>query len=195
MLDMYSFADRRIARLSSGMKQKTSIARTIIHDPSVVVFDEPTTGLDIMTARRIIELIRSCREEGKTVIFSTHHMSELRLLCDDLAIIHGGKLYFQGTTEQFETEMKSDSYEDEFVRHKVLDAVGDLYLSGAPIRGHYRGVRAGHHMTNELLKALFAESASWRFIGHAGEEVSSSREHMIGTVSYTHLTLPTILLV
>tara|TARA_Y100000590_G_scaffold468837_1_gene653390 strand:- start:5670 stop:6440 length:771 start_codon:yes stop_codon:yes gene_type:complete len=116
MLDMHSFADRRIARLSSGMKQKTSIARTIIHDPSVVVFDEPTTGLDIMTARRIIELIRSCREEGKTVIFSTHHMSELRLLCDDLAIIHGGKLYFQGTTEQFEAEMKSDSYEDEFVR-------------------------------------------------------------------------------
>ena len=72
-------------------------------------------------------------------------------------------------------------YEDEFVRHKVLDAVGDLYLSGAPIRGHYRGVRAGHHMTNELLKALFAVSASWRFIGCAGEEVSSSRGHMIGT--------------
>ena len=72
-------------------------------------------------------------------------------------------------------------YEDEFVRHKVLDAVGDLYLSGAPIRGHYRGDRAGHHITNELLKALFAEPASWRFIGHAGEEVSSSRGHMIGT--------------
>ena len=72
-------------------------------------------------------------------------------------------------------------YEDEFVRHKVLDAVGDLYLSGAPIRGHYRGVRAGHHMTNELLKALFAEPASWRFIGHAGEEVPSSRGHMTGT--------------
>ena len=72
-------------------------------------------------------------------------------------------------------------YEDEFVRHKVLDAVGDLYLSGAPIRGHYRGVRAGHRMTNELLKALFADSASWRFIGHAGEEVSPSRGHLIGT--------------
>jgi UDP-3-O-[3-hydroxymyristoyl] N-acetylglucosamine deacetylase len=72
-------------------------------------------------------------------------------------------------------------YEDEFVRHKVLDAVGDLYLSGAPIRGHYRGVRAGHHMTNELLKALFSDSTSWRFIGHAGEEVSSSRGHVIGT--------------
>ena len=72
-------------------------------------------------------------------------------------------------------------YEDEFVRLKVLDAVGDLYLSGAPIRGHYRGVRAGHYLTNELLKALFAEPASWRFIGHAGEEVPSSRRHMTGT--------------
>ena len=80
-------------------------------------------------------------------------------------------------------------YEDEFVRHKVLDAVGDLYLSGAPIRGHYRGVRAGHYMTNELLKALFAESASWRFIGHAGEEVSSSRGHMIdATESFNPMT-------
>ena len=72
-------------------------------------------------------------------------------------------------------------YEDEFVRHKVLDAVGDLYLSGAPIQGHYRGVRAGHHMNNELLKALFAERASWRFIGRAGEEVSSSPTHITGT--------------
>ena len=116
MLDMESFADRRIARLSSGMKQKTSIARTIIHDPTVVVFDEPTTGLDVMTARRIIELIRTCRDEGKTVIFSTHHMAEVKLLCDDLAIIHGGKLYFQGTTEKFESQMQAGSYEDEFVR-------------------------------------------------------------------------------
>ncbi len=116
MLDMESFADRRIARLSSGMKQKTSIARTIIHDPTVVVFDEPTTGLDVMTARRIIELIRTCRDEGKTVIFSTHHMAEVKLLCDDLAIIHGGKLYFQGTKEKFESQIQAGSYEDEFVR-------------------------------------------------------------------------------
>ena len=72
-------------------------------------------------------------------------------------------------------------YEDEFVRHRVLDAVGDLYLSGAPIQGYYRGVRAGHHMTNELLKALFSESAAWRFIGHSGEEASSSRGHFTGT--------------
>jgi len=61
-------------------------------------------------------------------------------------------------------------YEDEFVRHKVLDAVGDLYLSGAPIRGHYRGVRAGHRMTNELLKALFADPGSWKLVELSGDE-------------------------
>jgi sodium transport system ATP-binding protein len=116
MLDMGKFADRRIARLSSGMKQKTSIARTIIHDPDVVVFDEPTTGLDVMTARRIIELIRSCREESKTVIFSTHQMSEVKLLCDDLAIIHEGRLFFNGSRYKFEGQMKETTYEDEFIR-------------------------------------------------------------------------------
>ena len=116
MLDMQNFSDRRIARLSSGMKQKTSIARTIIHNPDVVVFDEPTTGLDVMTARRIIELIRACREEGKTVIFSTHQMSEVKLLCDDLAIIHEGRLYFNGSRDQFENQMTESTYEDEFVR-------------------------------------------------------------------------------
>src|ERR1035438_1269813 len=71
-LDMDSFRDRRCDKLSTGMKQKTSIARTLIHDPQVMIFDEPTLGLDIMTARTIIDFIRECRQRGKTVIFSTH---------------------------------------------------------------------------------------------------------------------------
>jgi len=66
-------------------------------------------------------------------------------------------------------------YDDEFVRHKVLDAVGDLYLSGAAIRGHYRGVRAGHHLTNELLKALFADPSAWRTVELTGAEAGTSR--------------------
>ena len=66
-------------------------------------------------------------------------------------------------------------YEDEFVRHKVLDAVGDLYLSGAPIRGHYRGVRAGHELTNKLLQTMFADSAAWRVVELNGEEVIPGR--------------------
>ncbi|MEE9168031.1 MAG: ATP-binding cassette domain-containing protein [Candidatus Neomarinimicrobiota bacterium] len=121
VLGIHDFADRRIARLSSGMKQKVSIARTIIHDPDIVVFDEPTSGLDVMTSRAIIDLIRSCREDKKTVIFSTHRMGEVKLLCDDVAIIHRGKLYFRGTLEKFESDMTQPTFEDEFI-HLVGEA-------------------------------------------------------------------------
>src|SRR5260370_26766925 len=76
-LDMHSFRDRRCDKLSTGMKQKTSIARTLVHDPPVMIFDEPTTGLDVMPARSIITFISDCRSQGKTVIFSTHIMSEV----------------------------------------------------------------------------------------------------------------------
>ena len=121
LLGIHEFASRRIGRLSSGMKQKVSIARTIIHDPDVVVFDEPTSGLDVMTSRAIIDLIRSCREEEKTVIFSTHRMGEVKLVCDDVAIIHRGKLYFCGALEAFETQMTQSTFEDEFI-HLVGEA-------------------------------------------------------------------------
>ncbi len=116
LLDMNEFASRRIAKLSSGMKQKVSIVRTMIHNPPVVVFDEPTSGLDVMTSRAIIQLIRNCRDEGKTVIFSTHRMAEVQSLSDDLAIIHKSKLYFNGTLKEFEAQMKSDYFEDEFIK-------------------------------------------------------------------------------
>ena len=116
VLDMEEFANRRISRLSTGMRQKISIARTIINDPDVMIFDEPTSGLDVMTSRRIVELIRSCRNDGKTVLFSTHIMGEVPLLCDDIAIIHKGKLYFQGTKEEFEANMTEPTYEDEFIK-------------------------------------------------------------------------------
>ena len=98
------------------MKQKVSIARTIIHDPQVVVFDEPTAALDVITSRHIIQLIKTCRESGKTVIFSTHRMGEVSLLSDDLAIIHNGGLIFNGTYKDFENQMQTRSVEDEFVR-------------------------------------------------------------------------------
>src|SRR6202521_4387292 len=96
-LDMDSFRDRRCDQLSTGMKQKTSIARTLIHDPQVMIFDEPTLGLDIMTARTILEFIRECRQRGKTVIFSTHVMSEVETLCDVIGIIQSGKLLAEGS--------------------------------------------------------------------------------------------------
>ncbi|MFQ6609476.1 MAG: ABC transporter ATP-binding protein [Fidelibacterota bacterium] len=116
LLGMEQFANRRNSKLSDGMKQKVSIARTMIHDPQVVVFDEPTEGLDVMTSQSIINLIRMCRDDGKTVIFSTHRMGEVGQLCDDLAIIHNGKLFFNGTYKSFLDGMKAETLEDEFIR-------------------------------------------------------------------------------
>ena len=115
ILDMHEFADRRISRLSTGMKQKTSIARTIIHDPPIMIFDEPTSGLDVMTSRSIMDLIRSCREEGKTVIFSTHRMGEVNQVCDDIAIIYKGRFFYNDTLDQFKEEMTQPTFEDEFI--------------------------------------------------------------------------------
>lgn len=116
LLGIHEFANRRIGKLSTGMKQKVSIARSMIHDPEVVIFDEPTVGLDVITARSIIELIRSCKEQGKTVIFSTHIMGEVSLLSDDLAIIHKGKLLYNNNYENFLKQMKSKTIEDEFIQ-------------------------------------------------------------------------------
>jgi sodium transport system ATP-binding protein len=116
LLDMHDFARQRIAKMSTGMKQKVSIARTIIHDPSVMVFDEATAGLDVVASRGIVELIRRAKDRGKTVLFSTHRMGEVSQLSDDLAIIHKGTLLFNGTYEDFSAQMQADSLEDEFIR-------------------------------------------------------------------------------
>jgi sodium transport system ATP-binding protein len=98
------------------MKQKVSICRTIIHDPDVIVLDEPTAGLDVITARHIIELIKDYRQRNKTVLFSTHNMSEVELLADDIAIIHDGKLTFNDTMEQFKAQMSEKNITEEFIR-------------------------------------------------------------------------------
>lgn len=116
LLDMHDFSGKRIGQLSTGMKQKVSITRTMIHDPKVVVFDEPTSGLDVITAENIIKLIRDCKTQGKTVIFSSHIMSEVDLLCDDLAIINKGKLLYNDTMANFRANMQADSLTGEFIR-------------------------------------------------------------------------------
>ncbi len=116
LLDMDSFQNKRIGKLSTGMKQKVSIARTMIHDPEVVIFDEPTSGLDVITSENIIKLIKSCKEQGKTVIFSSHIMSEVDLLCDDMAIIDQGEILFSGSMDQFRSEMKESTLTGEFIR-------------------------------------------------------------------------------
>ena len=116
LLNMHDFLQKRIGKLSTGLKQKVSICRTMIHDPSVVVFDEPTSGLDVITAENIIKLIRDCKDQGKTVIFSSHIMSEVDLLCDDLAIINKGILKYDGSMQAFRTQMQTANLTEEFIR-------------------------------------------------------------------------------
>jgi sodium transport system ATP-binding protein len=115
-LEMNDFRDRRCDKLSTGMKQKVSIARTLVHDPSVMIFDEPTVGLDVMAARAIVRFIRECRDSGKTVIFSTHVMSEAEKLCDHIGIIHGGKLLAEGTLSELRERSSLRDLEDIFVK-------------------------------------------------------------------------------
>ena len=116
---MESFSNKRIGTLSSGMKQKTSIARTIIHDPDIIVFDEPTTGLDVMTSRAILDLIKNSKEEKKTIIFSSHRMEEVQSLADDIVIIYNGKIIFSGSKNDFESKMDLVSYDDTLI--KMID--------------------------------------------------------------------------
>jgi sodium transport system ATP-binding protein len=119
-LEMNDFRDRRCDTLSTGMKQKVSIARTLVHDPSVMIFDEPTVGLDVMAARTIVSFIRECRDQGKTVIFSTHVMSEVEKLCDHIGIIHGGRFLAGGTLSDLRERFGKQDLEDIFV--EVVEA-------------------------------------------------------------------------
>jgi len=109
------FGDRRCEALSTGMKQKVSIARTLVHDPPVMIFDEPTLGLDVMTARAIVAFIRECRAQGKTVLFSTHVMSEAEKLCDTIGIIHQGRLLAEGPLAALRVRYQQRDLEEIFV--------------------------------------------------------------------------------
>ncbi|HEX3376979.1 MAG TPA: ATP-binding cassette domain-containing protein [Candidatus Acidoferrales bacterium] len=115
-LEMNEFRDRRCDKLSTGMKQKVSIARTLVHNPSVMVFDEPTLGLDVMASRTIVNFIKECRANDKTVVFSTHVMSEVEKLCDRIGIIHDGKLLVEGTVADLRTQFGIQDLEELFVK-------------------------------------------------------------------------------
>jgi sodium transport system ATP-binding protein len=129
-LDLHEFLDRRCDSFSTGMKQRTSIARTLIHDPAVMIFDEPTVGLDVMTARAIVRFVRECRERGKTVIYSTHVMSEVEKLCDRVGIIHGGRLLAEGTPAELEARAGEHGMEEVFV--KIIGAAVPPILTPPP---------------------------------------------------------------
>ena len=120
-LQLHEFIDRLCDKLSTGQKQRVSIARTILHDPPVLFFDEPTAGLDVVTSQTVMEFIESAREEGKTVVFCTHIMSEADRLCDRVAVIHDGVIKAEGTVAQLKEQAGEENLERVF-----LKLVGEL---------------------------------------------------------------------
>lgn len=108
------FEDKKIEELSTGMKQKASIAVSLVHNPDVIIFDEPTNGLDIITARAVTDYLRMLKEQGKLIIVSTHIMSEAQKLCDRMAMIIQGNCVFQGTLEEALKQTQAEDLEDAF---------------------------------------------------------------------------------
>lgn len=115
LLDIHSFADKKADSLSTGMKQRANIARTVIHSPEVIVLDEPTTGLDVISAKTILDFIESYKSSGIPVIFSTHHLHEVEKLCDRVVLIDEGMTKFDGTTDDFKKLVDTNDLYDVFV--------------------------------------------------------------------------------
>ena len=99
-LQMNEIRDVLGAKMSTGMKQKVSIARAIVHDPPVLIFDEATSGLDVLVARALLKTVAELRDHGKCVVFSTHIMREAEKLCDRIAIMHRGHILAEGTLDE-----------------------------------------------------------------------------------------------
>ena len=113
-LSMHDFADVLTIRLSTGMRQKVSIARTLVHDPPVLIFDEPTNGLDVLVARAVLDTVAKLRDQGKCIIYSTHIMREVERLCDRLAIIHRGRILAAGSQRDIMDASDQPDLEEHF---------------------------------------------------------------------------------
>jgi len=106
---------KRVGKMSTGMKQRLSIARVVFHDPQVLIFDEPTAGLDVLGSRAVLRLIEELKARGRTVIFSTHIMTEAERICDEIAIIEKGEILAEGTLQALRSKSGKDALEDVFV--------------------------------------------------------------------------------
>lgn len=115
-LQMHEFGHKRADQLSTGMRQKCAIARTVIHEPQIVILDEPTTGLDVMSAKILLDFIVSYKALGVPLIFSTHHLHEVDKLCDRVCVINHGKTAFNGSVAELRRLGGSDDLYDAFVR-------------------------------------------------------------------------------
>lgn len=114
-LSLHEFKDRLCDTMSTGQKQRVSIGRTILHDPPVLFFDEPTNGLDVVTSQGVMEFIEEARDQGKTIIYCTHIMSEVERLCDTVAVIHEGKIKGEGTVDHLKTQTSQPNLERAFL--------------------------------------------------------------------------------
>jgi ABC-type multidrug transport system ATPase subunit len=115
MLDLQTNRDQKIGTFSKGMKQKLALIRAVFHEPKIIFLDEPTVGLDVMSARQIRELIIEESSHGTTVVLSTHNMWEAQQLCKEVAVINKGRIVSQGTIEALEDLTQERDLEDVFV--------------------------------------------------------------------------------
>ena len=114
ILNMSEFLDNRIEKLSTGQKQRTSIARCLLHDPEIYIFDEPTLGLDIISSKAIIDFMKQEKNRGKSVLYSTHYMEEAEYLCDRIIMINKGKIIAEGTPEELRKQTGTGNLRDTF---------------------------------------------------------------------------------
>jgi sodium transport system ATP-binding protein len=112
------------AKMSTGMKQKVSIARALVHDPPLLIFDEATAGLDVLVARALLKTVAQLREQGKCILFSTHIMREAERLCDRVAILHRGHILAEGTLGELREQFGEQDLEELFFR-LISDHDGD----------------------------------------------------------------------
>lgn len=116
LLIMNDFIDRKAGKYSTGMKQKLAIARSVIHDPKIIIFDEPTAGLDVFASQTVLNFMKRSKKEGKCVIFSTHRMNEAEKLCDRVVIIHRGKLIANDSVANLKAKTNMPDLEEAFLK-------------------------------------------------------------------------------
>lgn len=129
-LKMNDIRDLLGAKMSTGMKQKVSIARAIVHDPPVLIFDEATAGLDVLVARALLNTVAELRDHGKCIIFSTHIMREAEKLCDRVAIVHRGHLLAEGTLEELRSRHRQPDLEELFFQ--LISDHDEVHSAAAP---------------------------------------------------------------
>lgn len=122
VLEMSSFIDNRIEKLSTGQTQRANIARCLIHSPEIYIFDEPTLGLDVISSDAIVNFMKKEKENGKTVLYSTHYMEEAQYLCDHIFMIYKGKQIAYGTPAELMEKTGTDNLRDTF--KKLIEEEG-----------------------------------------------------------------------